>query len=76
MVNDPTKDGMVFLTGQHTTTDPTTTHTATRLLQEDMGMCYGPDAVEYLVTSLVDKMGVVTQFFVLSLPLNVLRQQY
>ena len=55
---------------------PTTVHTAARLLQEQLGMCYGPDAVEHIVTSHVDKMGIVTQFFVMSLPLSILRQQY
>ena len=39
-------------------------------------MCYGPDAVEHVVTSPVDPAGVVTHFFILSLPLNILRQQY
>ena len=39
-------------------------------------MCYGLDAVEHIVTSHVDQAGVVTHFFVLSLPLNILRQQY
>ena len=39
-------------------------------------MCYGPDAVEHIVTSHVGPAGVVTHFFVLSLPLNILRQQY
>ena len=36
----------------------------------------GPEAVEHLVTSPADKTGVVTHIFVLSLPLNILRQQY
>ena len=76
MVHDPVKDGLTFLTGHQETTDPTTAHTAARLLQEQLGMCYGPDAVEHIVTSPVDQAGVVTQIFVLSLPLNILRQQY
>ena len=76
MVHDPAKDGLTFLTGHQESTDPTTAHTAARLLQEQLGMCYGPDAVEHIVTSPVDQAGVVTQIFVLSLPLNILRQQY
>ena len=75
MVHDPVKDGLTFLTGQHADTDPTTAHTVARLLNEQLGMCYGPDAVEHVVTSPVDKMGVITQFFALSLPSNILRQQ-
>ena len=76
MVHDPVKDDLAFLTGQQATTDPTTAHTVARLLQEQLGMCYGPDAVEHIVTSPVDQAGVVTHFFILSLPLNILRQQY
>ncbi len=32
MVHDPVKDGLTFLTGHQETTDPTTAHTAARLL--------------------------------------------
>ena len=39
-------------------------------------MNYGLEVVEHLVTSPIDKNGIVTQIFVLSLPLNILRQQY
>ena len=40
-------------------------------------MNYGrQEAVEHLVTSPMDKNGVVTQIFVLSISLNILRQQY
>ena len=75
MVHDPVKNGMMFVTGQHAESDLTTTHTAIRLLQEQLGMNYGPEAFEHLVTSPVDKNGVVTQIFVMSLSLNILRQQ-
>ena len=76
MVHDPVKDGLMFVTGQQAESDLTTTHTVIRLLQEQLGMNYGLEAVEHLVTSPIDKDGVVTQIFVLSVPLNILRQQY
>ena len=76
MVQDPVKDGLMFVTGQQAESDPTTTYTAIRLLQDQPGMNYGPETVEHLVTSPIDKNGVVTQIFVLSLSLNNLRQQY
>ena len=76
MGHDPVKNGLMFVTGQQSESDLTTTHTAIRLLHEQLGMNYGPEAVEHLVTSPIDKDGVVTQIFVLSIPLNILRQQY
>ena len=76
MVHDPVKDGLMFVTGQHAESNLTATQTAIRLLQEQLGMNYGPEAVEHLVTSPIDKDGVVTQIFVLSVPLNIWRHQY
>ena len=66
----------MFVTGQQAESDLTTTHTAIRLLHKQLGMNYGPEAIEHLVTSLVDKNGVVTQTFVMFLSLNILRQQF
>ena len=40
-VHDLVKDGMMFVTGQHAESDLTTTHTAIRLLQEQLGLNYG-----------------------------------
>ena len=65
MVHDPVKNGLMFVTGQQAESDLTTTHTAIRLLQEQLGMNYGPEAVEHLVTSPIDKNGVVTQILFL-----------
>ena len=60
MVHDPVKNNMMFVTGQQVDSDLSTTHTAIRNLQEQLGMNYGPEAVEHLVTSPIDKNGVVT----------------
>ena len=60
MVHDPVKDNLMFVTGQRAESDLTATHTAIRLLQEQLGMNYGLEAVEHLVTSPIDKIGVVT----------------
>jgi hypothetical protein len=76
MAYDPTKDGLVFLTGYQTATDATTAHTAARLLQERLGLCYGYAALDHILTTPVDSSGAITQFYVLSLPLNILKQQY
>ncbi len=73
---DPAKDGLVILNGYQTATDATTAHTAARLLQEQLGLSYGYSAIDHILTTPVDPSGAVTQYYVLSLPLNILKQQY
>ena len=41
-----------------------------------MGLCYGYSALEHILTTPVDSSGTITQFYVLSLPLNILKRQY
>ena len=73
---DPSKNGLVFLNGYQAATDATTTHTAARLLQEQLGLCYGFSALDHILATQVDSSGVITQYYVLSMPLNILKQQY
>ena len=54
LVYDPTKDGLVFLNGYQTATDATTAHTAARLLQENLGLCYGFSALDHILATHVD----------------------
>ena len=75
MAYDPAKDGLVFLNGYQTATDATTAHTAARLLQGQLGLCCGYAALDHILTTPVDSSGVITQYYVLSLPLNILKQQ-
>ena len=51
---DPAKDGLVILNGYQTATDATTTHTAARLLQEQLGLSYGYAALDHILTTPVD----------------------
>ena len=48
---DPAKDGLVILNGYQTATDVTTAHTAARLLQEQLGLCYGYSALDHILTT-------------------------
>ena len=41
-----------------------------------VGLCYGYAALDHILTTPVDKTGAITQYYVLSLPLNILKQQY
>ena len=64
MAYDPAKDGLVFLNGYQTATDATTAHTAARLLQGQLGLCYGYAALDHILTTPVDSSGVITQYYV------------
>ena len=58
-----------------TATDATTAHTAACLLHGQLGLCYGYAALDHILTTPVDSSGVITQYYVLSLPLNILKKQ-
>ena len=58
---DPAKDGLVILNGYQTATDATNAHTAARLLQDDLGMCYGFSALHHILTTPIGSSAAITQ---------------